>query len=142
MNPRFIAAALAGIVAIAIPGPGLLRSRVARACGGFFTPRVVESNRRPSLAYEQTLIVYDDNARREHFVREVVFRALATCCSFPARRSSPTPSDAASSLARTGTIRGDGTVLPRRPAPFERRRILEPYRRKTSGITMLRNAAF
>ncbi len=47
----------------------------ARACGGFFSPRAVEGDRRPSLAYEQTLIVFDAERKREHFVREVVFRA-------------------------------------------------------------------
>jgi len=43
----------------------------AQACGGFFSQRTGE---RPSLAYEQTLIVFDDQKRQEHFVREVVFR--------------------------------------------------------------------
>ena len=45
----------------------------ARACAELFTREVAESERRPSLAYEQTLIVYDAAKRREHFVREVVF---------------------------------------------------------------------
>ena len=45
----------------------------AEACGGFFS-RAAEGTRRPSLAYEQMLIVFDAAKRREHFVREVVFR--------------------------------------------------------------------
>ncbi len=47
----------------------------ARACIEVFGQEVSESDRRPSLAYEQTLIVYDAEKRREHFVREVVFSA-------------------------------------------------------------------
>ncbi|HMJ13900.1 MAG TPA: DUF2330 domain-containing protein [Polyangiaceae bacterium] len=47
----------------------------ALACGGFFSRAATEGARRPSLAYEQTLIVFDAESRREHFVREVVFRA-------------------------------------------------------------------
>lgn len=46
----------------------------ADACGGFFTPRNRELERRPTLAYEQVLLVYDANAQREHFVREVAFQ--------------------------------------------------------------------
>ena len=42
----------------------------AEACGGFFSAKLEE---RPSLAYEQTLIVYDAQKSLEHFVREVVF---------------------------------------------------------------------
>jgi len=42
----------------------------ARACAEF---EVAESDRHPSLAYEQTLILYDAEKHREHFVREVVF---------------------------------------------------------------------
>ncbi|HEX6764178.1 MAG TPA: DUF2330 domain-containing protein [Polyangiaceae bacterium] len=49
--------------------------RVARACGGFFSRKLVEGERRPSLAYERTLVVFDEKKQREHFVREVVFRA-------------------------------------------------------------------
>src|SRR6476646_173620 len=47
----------------------------ARACLEIFGQEVTESDRRPSLAYEQTLIVYDADKRREHFVRDVVFSA-------------------------------------------------------------------
>lgn len=46
----------------------------ADACGGFFGRTAREGERRPSLAYEQALIVFDAERRREHFVREVVFR--------------------------------------------------------------------
>ncbi|HMF44534.1 MAG TPA: DUF2330 domain-containing protein [Polyangia bacterium] len=50
-------------------------SSVARACAEFLNGSVAESDRRPSLAYEQTLILFDADKHREHFVREVVFRA-------------------------------------------------------------------
>lgn len=46
----------------------------ARACAEFESREVTESDRRPSLAFEQTLIVYDAEKHREHFVREVVFQ--------------------------------------------------------------------
>ncbi len=46
----------------------------AEACGGFFSPRRIAGNRKPSMAYEQTLIAFDPGSRREHFVREVTFR--------------------------------------------------------------------
>jgi hypothetical protein len=55
----------AGLCAVAAP------STAAHACALF---EVSESDRRPSLAYEQTLIVYDAEKHREHFVREVVFQ--------------------------------------------------------------------
>jgi hypothetical protein len=57
----------AGLCAVAAP-----RSD-ARACA-LFGREVSESDRRPSLSYEQTLIVYDAEKHREHFVREVVFQ--------------------------------------------------------------------
>jgi hypothetical protein len=53
----------------------LLAAPHSLACGGFFSPQASEGNRRPSLAHEQTLIVFDADKKREHFVREVVFRA-------------------------------------------------------------------
>lgn len=46
----------------------------ASACGGFFSPRP-NPERRPSLAYEQALIVHDAVKGREHFIREIAFRA-------------------------------------------------------------------
>ncbi len=51
------------------------RSPDALACAELFGREVSESERRPSLAYEQTLILFDAEKRREHFVREVVFSA-------------------------------------------------------------------
>src|SRR5262249_43589386 len=59
-----------------------------RACLEIFGQEVTESDRRPSLAYEQTLIVYDAERRREHFVREVVFSASREPFGFVV----PTPS--------------------------------------------------
>lgn len=49
--------------------PGL-----ARACGGFFSGKRSGAARRPSLAYEQAVIVHDATTNREHFIREVAFR--------------------------------------------------------------------
>jgi hypothetical protein len=60
---RTLALALAALTLEAQPKP-------AEACGGFFAGELEE---RPSLSYEQTLIVYDDQKSLEHFVREVVF---------------------------------------------------------------------
>lgn len=37
------------------------------ACGGFFS-RTLEAGRKPSLAYEQVLIVHDPSKDKEHFV--------------------------------------------------------------------------
>jgi hypothetical protein len=52
----------------------LAKPELARACGGFFNPAKAKDQRKPALAYEQTLIIFDSQKRREHFVREVVFR--------------------------------------------------------------------
>jgi hypothetical protein len=61
---------------VAVFGTALLGATlgIARACGGFFSRKASASPRRPSLSYERALIVYDQEKRREHFVREVVFR--------------------------------------------------------------------
>jgi hypothetical protein len=49
----------------------LLAPHAVNACGVFSTQ---SEERRPSLSYEQSLILYDPKTEREHFVREVVFR--------------------------------------------------------------------
>jgi hypothetical protein len=77
----------AGLLAAAL-GAGVVAIPEARACGGFFSRAALESDRRPSLAYEQTLIVFDAEKQREHFVREVVFRASREPFGFVV----PTPS--------------------------------------------------
>jgi hypothetical protein len=59
------AAALALVVALA--------PEEVEACGGFFSR--TSNERRPSLAYEQALVLHDAAHDREHFVREVAFRA-------------------------------------------------------------------
>lgn len=46
----------------------------AGACGGFFSRSLLEGPRRPSLSYEQTLIVFDEQKQRQHFIREVAFK--------------------------------------------------------------------
>ena len=64
-----------------------LRAERAEACGGFF-PTTLSEKRRPSLAHEQALLIYDAKARREHFVREVAFRRATEPFGFVV----PTPS--------------------------------------------------
>lgn len=66
-------AVIASFVLLAV-GVLATQHRPARACGGFFTRSVLTSERRPSLAYEQVLIVHDAAKNREHFIREVAFR--------------------------------------------------------------------
>ncbi|MBX3126023.1 MAG: DUF2330 domain-containing protein [Polyangiaceae bacterium] len=65
----FALGALLG-VALAAPPP-------AQACGGFFSRKTLSGPQRPSLSYEQTLIVFDAEKRHQHFIREVAFRAAA-----------------------------------------------------------------
>ncbi|MFO0567631.1 MAG: DUF2330 domain-containing protein [Polyangiaceae bacterium] len=60
----------------------------ARACGGVFSRALRPEERRPSLSLEQTLIVHDAEAGREHFIREVAFRASRQPFGFVV----PTPS--------------------------------------------------
>ncbi|HEX2876923.1 MAG TPA: DUF2330 domain-containing protein [Polyangiaceae bacterium] len=69
---RTLGLALAALTLEAQPKP-------AEACGGFFAGKLEE---RPSLSYEQTLIVYDDQKSLEHFVREVVFDKGNTAFGF------------------------------------------------------------
>lgn len=68
-----VAAVALGLAAalVAFPGAGI---SVARACGGFLL-RTVSPERRPSLAREKVLIVYDADEQKQHFIREVAFRA-------------------------------------------------------------------
>src|SRR5262245_58723303 len=72
------------LIKMALGGAALwvaaLLLRPAHACGGFFSRSMGE--RRPSLSYEQALIVYDAAHEREHFVREVVFKDGATAFGF------------------------------------------------------------
>jgi len=56
-------------------------SSAAIACGGFFPP-MQEGARRPSLAYEQTLIVFDAEQGKQHFIREVTFRGTSSTFGF------------------------------------------------------------
>lgn len=46
----------------------------ARACGGFFSARLLSPEQRPSLSREKVLLIHDDAAMRQHFIREVAFR--------------------------------------------------------------------
>jgi hypothetical protein len=64
--------AVAALVALAV-ATFAFRVERAQACGGFF-PSTLSEKRRPSLALEQALLIYDQKSRREHFVREVAFR--------------------------------------------------------------------
>ena len=56
-------------------------SSAALACGGFFPP-MQEGTRRPSLAYEQTLIVFDAEQGKQHFIREITFRGTPSTFGF------------------------------------------------------------
>lgn len=69
---RTLGLALAALTLEAQPKP-------AEACGGFFAGKIEE---RPSLSYEQTLIIYDEQKSLEHFVREVVFDKGNTAFGF------------------------------------------------------------
>ncbi|HEX6275249.1 MAG TPA: DUF2330 domain-containing protein, partial [Polyangiaceae bacterium] len=60
----------------------------AEACGGFFPATLLSERRRPSLAHEQALIIYDQKANRQHFIREVAFRRATEPFGFVV----PTPS--------------------------------------------------
>ncbi len=63
-------------------------SHEAEACGGFFSASRAEGARRPSLAYEQVLLIHDANAEKEHFIREVTFDGADQTFGFVV----PTPS--------------------------------------------------
>lgn len=83
-------------------------ARDAEACGGFFSMRAKEA-RRPSLAYEQALIVYDAKSSKEHFVREVTFDGASESFGFVV----PTPT-------RPEVAKVD-------KSPFEKLRSLFPF---------------
>jgi len=61
------------------------QSNEAMACGGFFSQR---AGRKPSLSYEQVVIVYDAKTSTEHFIREVTFNEGSATFGFVV----PTPS--------------------------------------------------
>jgi hypothetical protein len=84
--------------------------RLAKACGGVFSPRLMKDERKPSLAYEQALLIHDPSVGREHLIREVVFRAGTKPFGFVV----PTPSRP--EVAKVGK------------SPFERLRTFYPFR--------------
>lgn len=63
------------LAAAVVGGSWLWPAPPALACGGFFVRSMWKDVGRPSLAYEQTLVIHDPIAGREHFVRQVTFRA-------------------------------------------------------------------
>ncbi len=69
---RSLVFALSAMLAFALAAPP-----PAHACGGFFSRKTLSGPQRPSLSYEQTLIVFDASMRHQHFIREVAFRAAA-----------------------------------------------------------------
>lgn len=104
-----LSAAIAIAVA-ALAGSGPLGPKLAKACGGVFSGRLAKDERKPSLSFEQTLIVHDPESGREHFVREVVFRAATKPFGFVV----PTPTrPEVARLAKN---------------PFERLRAIFPHR--------------
>ncbi len=114
------AAALATFIAAWFAAP-----LTAWACGGMFMKQAWSDERRPSLSYEQTLIVHDAEQGREHFVREVVFRASREPFGFVV----PTP--ARPEVARV------------KQSPFERLRMNYPFHqnRISSGLGALGEGA-
>ena len=68
----------AGVASLALT---VASASQAIACGGFFPP-IQEGARRPSLAYEQTLIVFDAEQGKQHFIREVTFRGTSSTFGF------------------------------------------------------------
>jgi hypothetical protein len=70
---RCVATALAGTLLFAVAA-GFVAPRNVEACGGFFAR---EAGRKPSLAYEQVLLIHDAVAEKEHLIREVAFRGGA-----------------------------------------------------------------
>jgi hypothetical protein len=83
----------------------------ASACGGFFSRSTLEGPRRPSLAYEQTLIVFDDQKQRQHFIREVAFKTSNEAFGFVV----PTPT-----RPDVGAVKHSPFAELRRRFPFRR----------------------
>lgn len=71
---------LAVMGALGLTALATFPSHEAEACGGFFAPR--EGARRPSLSYEQVLLIHDANAEKEHFIREVTFDGADSAFGF------------------------------------------------------------
>jgi hypothetical protein len=88
-------------------------ARPAPACGGFFSRSALEFHRRPSLAHEQALIVFDAETRREHFIREIVFRSAEEPFGFVV----PTPSRPEVAAVTTSPFESLRTSFPFRVAP-------------------------
>ncbi|HMR08417.1 MAG TPA: DUF2330 domain-containing protein [Polyangiaceae bacterium] len=83
----------------------------AGACGGFFSRSTIEGPRRPSLAYEQTLIVFDEQKQRQHFIREVAFKTSNEAFGFVV----PTPT-----RPDVGAVKPSPFAELRRRFPFQR----------------------
>jgi hypothetical protein len=98
----------AALAVLGVPEP-------AQACGGFFSARAPTDERRPALAYEQALVVFDAERGREHFLREVVFRSGGERFGFVV----PTPTRP--------------EVASVRVSPFERLRTLFPFEEPVGG---------
>ncbi len=73
------------VVCLVVP-LGAMAPRDAEACGGFFSRG---STRKPSLSYEQVLILHDPSSGTEHFIREVAFHGGAEPFGFVV----PTPTE-------------------------------------------------
>ncbi|MEZ4221314.1 MAG: DUF2330 domain-containing protein [Polyangiaceae bacterium] len=84
----------------------------AAACGGFFLRPALEGERRPSLSYEQTLILFDEGKHREHFIRDVTFNAAGETFGFVV----PTPS-----RPQVDKVKKSPFAALRRSFPFRRR---------------------
>jgi len=77
----------AGIFAAALVlADSAVAPRDVEACGGFFSRG---SSRKPSLSYEQALILHDPSSEKEHFIREISFQGGAEPFGFVV----PTPTE-------------------------------------------------
>jgi Uncharacterized protein conserved in bacteria (DUF2330) len=125
-----VGVALFSAASVVAPPPS-----TAHACGGFFHPRVIQGPRRPSLSYERTLIIFDQAKHREHFVREVVFRAAAQPFGFVV----PVPGrpEVASSKSPFDDLHREFPFEVRGPFAAARRGGGAPSRSPGAGVTVL-----
>lgn len=78
-----VPAAISVLAGLGVCAPAAPR---AEACGAFFRPQSAE--RAPSLSLERVLILFDEKSKKEHFIREIVFKGGKETFGFVV----PTPS--------------------------------------------------
>lgn len=112
-----------GVAALWLASPLI---RPVHACGGFFSRTAV---RRPSLSYEQALIVYDAAREREHFVRQVAFKDGAETFGFVV----PTPTRPEVKKVQHGPFAALRSQFPFEPPEPLDDKTVEPLRRRLGG---------